>query len=78
MGDGRACPDDVAHADTPIASGREVARSATPQLVAHDAHSANAVMQAVERGALELLKARGNQSAGSPQNSIEPLSETDV
>jgi hypothetical protein len=35
-------------------------------------------MQPVERCALELLEARGNQSARSPQNRIEPVSKTDV
>ena len=46
--------------------------------MAHDAYSANAVMQPVERGALELLEPHGNQSACSPQNVIELASETDV
>jgi putative intracellular protease/amidase len=46
--------------------------------VAHDAEFADAVMQPVERGALELLEARANQSARSSQNPIEPASETDV
>jgi hypothetical protein len=46
--------------------------------VAHDAYFANAVMQPVERGAFKLLEARGNQSARSPQDPIEPVSETDV
>jgi hypothetical protein len=48
------------------------------QVVAHDAYLANAVVQPVEGGALQLLEAPGNQSACSSQHPIEPVSETDV
>src|SRR4030095_6074282 len=41
--DRRARADDIAYGDTTIASGREAARSAAVQVVAHDADLANAV-----------------------------------
>jgi hypothetical protein len=46
--------------------------------MAHDAYPANAVMQPVEGGGLELLEAHGNESGCFPQNPIEPVSETNV
>ena len=46
--------------------------------MAHDAYLPNAVMQPVERGALELFETRGDQSACPFQNPVEPVSETDV
>jgi hypothetical protein len=74
----RACTNDVAHANTVIASRREAAWSAALQVVAHDTNASNTVMQPVERGAFELLETRRNYSASSPQNPIEPASETNV
>jgi hypothetical protein len=46
--------------------------------VADNADPANAVMQPIERGVLELLEAAGNQSGCFRQNPIEPVSESDV
>ncbi len=46
--------------------------------MAHDANASNTVMQPFERGAFELLEARGNDSAAFPQNPIEPVSEANV
>lgn len=76
--DRRACPDHLAQADTALEAGREITRPAGAGVVADDPDSSNAVMQTLERCALQLLEAFRDEPAQACQHSIEPMTESNV
>ena len=73
-----ACPDHRAQAGAALEARREITGLASSGVVTDDPDSSNAVMQTLERCALQLLETCRDEPAQPCQHSIEPVPESNV